>query len=145
MSEVNTEFLDKMTDQVEGAIDCEALKEAAAEAVAVIKQHIDDAIAKLDVFTPYLELLELPTDPMKVLEYLDKLVHTLIDPIIKPIAGYQMQIAAYIAAMVKLVTAIERKAESLVSCSIPLPAIPTMPSLPNLPELPTVPTAPTVP
>jgi len=121
---VNLEFIQGIKAEIEGAADCDALQEAAAKAIALIQSQIDDATDKLAEFSPYLELLTLPTDPLKVLEYLEKLVDTLIEPIIKPVLGYQLQIAAYVTALTDIVAAIEEKASSFSSCAVPTPVIP---------------------
>ena len=132
---VNLEHLDGLKAEIEGAIDCAALQAAALRALAGIQSQIDDVVAKLATFAPYLELLTLPTDPLKVLEYLEKLVNTLIEPIIKPIAGFQLQLAAYLAAFTRMVAAIQDKASSFQLCSLTIPATPAVPPLPVLPPL----------
>jgi hypothetical protein len=137
MAEVNLDHLNGLTAEIEGAIDCAALQAAALQALAGIQSQIDDITAQLAVFAPYLELLTLPTDPLKVLEYLKKLVDTLIEPIIKPIIGFQLQLVAYAAAFARLIDAIQQKAASFTTCSIALPAPPVLPVLPDLPVLQT--------
>lgn len=130
-SPVNLEFIQGIKAEIEGATDCASLQEAAAKAIAVIQDQISDATSKLEVFAPYMDLLTLPTDPLKVLGYLKKLVDTLIVPIVKPVVGYQLQIAAYTAALAEVVAAIEEKAESLQSCTVPTPVV-TPPSTPPI-------------
>lgn len=121
---VNLEFIEGVKAEIEGAADCEALQAAAAKAIALIQSQLDDATAQLAAFNPYLELLTLPTDPLKVLGYLKKLVDTLIEPIIKPVIGYQLQIAAYGAALAGIIAAIEQKAASFSSCAVQTPVVP---------------------
>lgn len=118
MSVVNVEYIDSLVAQIEAVNTCEKLQEVAAKALESLNAQLADMQAKLDEFAPLIELLTAPTDPQKVIAWIQKLIDKVIRPMTLPVAGYQAQITAQIAAVARLTTAISNKASEFTNCSI---------------------------
>ena len=118
MTIVNVEYIAALTQQIESADSCAALQQAAAEVLAAMQAQTDVISAQLEVFAPYIELLTAPTDPESVVEWIFKLIETVIRPMTVPFYTYQAQMTAQIAAVAALVAAITEKAASFPSCAV---------------------------
>lgn len=118
MSVVNVEYINSLVAQIEAVNTCEKLQEVSAKALDSLNAQLADMQEKLDELAPLTELLTAPTDPQEVIEWIQNLIDRVIQPMTLPVAGYQAQIAAQIAAVAQLTTAISNKASEFSNCSI---------------------------
>lgn len=123
MTIVNIEYIAALAQQIESADSCAALQKAAAEVLAALQSQTDAISAQLEIFAPYIELLTAPTDPESVVEWIFKLIETIIRPMTVPFYTYQAQMTAQIAAVAALVAVIAEKAASFPSCAVELPVV----------------------
>ena len=120
MTVLNTEYIAALTQQIESADSCAALQQAAATVLGAMQAQTDAIAAQLEIFAPYIELRTVPSDPQEVIEWIGKLIETLIRPITVPFYTYQAQMTAQIAAVAALLAAIINKAASFPSCTVDL-------------------------
>lgn len=118
MSAINTGYIDALIDQIESVGSCAKLQELAAKILGELNDQLTDMQDKLAEFLPLTELLTAPTDPQEVIEWIQGLIDKVIQPMTLPVAGYQAQIAAQIAAVAQLTTVISNKASEFSNCSI---------------------------
>lgn len=120
MTVVNVDYLAALTEQVQSVESCAALQKATTEVLAVMQAQTDAIRAQLEIFAPYIDLLTAPTDPTEVVEWILKLIETVIRPMTVPFYTYQAQMAAQLAAVAALVAAIAEKADRFSACVVDL-------------------------
>lgn len=120
MTVLNTEYITALTQQIESADSCTALQQAAATVLGAMQAQTEAIEEQLQVFAPYIELLTVPSDPQEVIEWIGKLIETLIRPATVPFYTYQAQMTAQVAAVAALTSAIINKAASFESCAVDL-------------------------
>lgn len=118
---INTSQYESMTERVESVKSCEQLQQVGAEIIASLNAETAAITAQFDKVAPLLALLEAPTDPSAVIDWIQGLIENLITPLALPAITFPAQIAARTVAITDLIDAINKKASEFQECSITLP------------------------
>jgi len=118
---INTEQIDSLKARVESCNTCEQLQEVTTEVMETIEAEKDAILAQISKFTPLAALLEIPTDPQKVIDWITGFINDFLKPMLTPSATYQLQLTAITAASVDLIDTINKKKDEIASCSIDFP------------------------
>lgn len=120
-SVVNTQQYDAYIDRVESVVDCKSLQEVTTGVLESIQAEEDAITSQLKNLLPLQALLDAPTTPDEVIAWIQRLITSLIQPIVSPYGTLQTQQAQIIIKKAELVEKITEKAESIGSCSIDIP------------------------
>ena len=120
-SVINTEQIDSLKARVESCNTCEQLQEVTTSVMETIDAEKDAILAQIAKFTPLAALLEIPTDPQKVIDWITGFINDFLKPMLTPSTTYQLQLAAITAASVDLIDTINKKKNEIASCSIDFP------------------------
>jgi len=118
---INTEQIDSLKARVESCNTCEQLQEVTTSVMETIEAEKDAILAQIAKFTPLAALLEVPTDPQEVIDWITGLINDFLKPMLTPSTTYQLQLAAITAASVDLIDTINKKKNEIASCSIDFP------------------------
>jgi len=118
---VNTSQYDSMKKRVESVTSCEQLNSVGTEILDSLKAETDAITEQLEKSMPLLALLDPPTSPTAVIEWIQGLIDSLITPLAKPAITYQAQIPIRAAAIADLVSTINKKASEFQECTLTLP------------------------
>lgn len=118
---INTEQIDSIKARVESCKTCEQLQEVTTEVMETIEAEKDAILAQIAKFAPLAALLEIPTDPQEVIDWITGLINDFLKPMLTPATTYQLQLVAMTAAGVELIDAINKKTNEIASCSIDFP------------------------
>jgi len=118
---INTEQIDSLKARVESCNTCEQLQEVTTSVMETIDAEKDAILAQIAKFTPLAALLEIPTDPQKVIDWITGFINDFLKPMLTPSTTYQLQLAAITAASVDLIDTINKKKNEIASCSIDFP------------------------
>lgn len=118
MSAVNTGYIDALIDQIESVGSCAKLQELAAKILGELSDQLTDMQDKLAEFLPLVDLLDAPTSPDDVVEWIQSLIDKVIRPMTIPASTYQLQITAQLAAIARLTSVINDKAAEFTDCSV---------------------------
>lgn len=113
---VNTAYFNSLTAQINAIDTCAALQAVVNTVMATLQAEIaaiEEQIASL------LPLITLPTDLGSVIAWITKLA----GPYIAAYENYIAQLAATVAAITALATAIENAASRLTHCTITIPPL----------------------
>lgn len=129
-SPINTAMFDSLIAKINAAKNAVDLTRYVNQAMAPVNAQVSYVQAEIDRLAPFLALLDPPgADPLKIVEWITKLIGVNIQPQVQAYYTYVQMIAQLTAKVAQLEAAIrsaERKFEGL---SIPLPEVPTV-SLP---------------
>ena len=120
-SVVNTQQYDAYIDRVDSVTDCKSLQEVTDSVFASITAELDAISTQLNKLLPLQALLEAPTSPDDVVEWIQGLIESLIQPLVAPYATLQLQVAAITLKIAELTQKITDKMNSIGSCSIDIP------------------------
>lgn len=118
---INTEQIDSLKARVESCNTCEQLQEVTTEVMETIEAEKDAVVAQIAKLAPVALLLEVPTDPQEVIDWITGFINDFLKPMLTPSATYQLQLTAITAASVDLVDTINKKKDEIASCSIDFP------------------------
>jgi hypothetical protein len=119
---VNTQYFTNMTDRVNGAGSCAQLQAITTELLLSLKAETDAIAAQLALLGPLAALLDPPTSPSDVIDWITSLINNVLKPLYAPFANYELQVAARTTAIAALIAAITSKASSFPSCDITFPS-----------------------
>ena len=120
-SVVNTEQIDSLKARVESCNTCEQLQEVTTSVMETIEAEKDAVLAQIDKLAPIAALIEVPTDPQEVIDWITGFINDFLKPMLTPSTTYQLQLAAITAASVDLIETINKKKNEIASCSIDFP------------------------
>lgn len=128
MPALNTEFFDAIKEQIDTVFDCADLQELANEIMSAIAAQLEGIAAQMGLLLPLQELLQLPSNPNQIIDYLDTLVNALIGPLVEPFFVYQQQVIEITAQAQEIVDLLEYKSSILGGCNggISIPVLPTV-------------------
>jgi len=118
---INTEQIDSLKARVESCNTCEQLQEVTTSVMETIEAEKDAVVAQIAKLAPVALLLEVPTDPQEVIDWITGFINDFLKPMLTPSATYQLQLTAITAASVDLVDTINKKKDEIASCSIDFP------------------------
>lgn len=120
-SVVNTEQIDSLKARVESCNTCEQLQEVTTSVMETIEAEKDAVLAQIEKLAPIAALIEVPTDPQEVIDWITGFIDDFLKPMLTPSTTYQLQLAAITAASVDLIETINKKKNEIASCSIDFP------------------------
>lgn len=120
-SVINTEQIDSLKARVESCNTCEQLQEVTTSVMETIDAEKDAVVAQIAKLAPVALLLEVPTDPQEVIDWITGFINDFLKPMLTPSATYQLQLTAITAASVDLIDTINKKKNEIASCSIDFP------------------------
>lgn len=120
-SVINTEQIDSLKARVESCNTCEQLQEVTTSVMETIEAEKDAVVAQIAKLAPVALLLEVPTDPQEVIDWITGFINDFLKPMLTPSATYQLQLTAITAASVDLIDTINKKKNEIASCSIDFP------------------------
>ena len=115
---INTEQIDSLKARVESCNTCEQLQEVTTSVIETIEAEKDAIVAQIAKLAPVALLLEVPTDPQEVIDWITGFINDFLKPMLTPSATYQLQLTAITAASVDLIDTINKKKNEIASCSI---------------------------
>ena len=118
---INTEQIDSLKARVESCNTCEQLQEVTTSVMETIEAEKDAVVAQIAKLAPVAALLDVPTDPQEVIDWITGFINDFLKPMLTPSATYQLQLTAITAASVDLVDTINKKKDEIASCSIDFP------------------------
>ena len=118
---INTEQIDSLKARVESCKTCEHLQEVTTSVMETIDAEKDAILAQIAKLTPIAALVDVPTDPQEVIDWITGFINDFLKPMLTPSATYQLQLTAITAASVDLVDTINKKKDEIASCSIDFP------------------------
>ena len=118
---INTEQIDSLKARVESCNTCEQLQEVTTSVMETIDAEKDAILAQIAKLTPIAALVDVPTDPQEVIDWITGFINDFLKPMLTPSATYQLQLTAITAASVDLVDTINKKTNEIASCSIDFP------------------------
>ena len=118
---INTEQIDSLKARVESCNTCEQLQEVTTSVIETIEAEKDAVVAQIAKLAPVALLLEVPTDPQEVIDWITGFINDFLKPMLTPSATYQLQLTAITAASIDLIDTINKKKDEIASCSIDFP------------------------
>ena len=118
---INTEQIDSLKARVESCNTCEQLQEVTTSVIETIEAEKDAVVAQIAKLAPVASLLEVPTDPQEVIDWITGFINDFLKPMLTPSTTYQLQLAAITAASIDLIDTINKKKNEIASCSIDFP------------------------
>ena len=113
----------------EAVASLQVLLDETAESIVPIKAEIAHQLEK---YSAWLILLEVPTDPTKLLKWVEKFITGYLTDLLKPALGYQLQMIQLVAKIAELTAAIANAEDRLkrqskaTHVTIPTLRIPTL-------------------
>lgn len=120
-SVINTEQIDSLKARVESCNTCEQLQEVTTSVMETIEAEKDAVVAQIAKLAPVAALLDVPTDPQEVIDWITGFINDFLKPMLTPSTTYQLQLTAITAASVDLIDTINKKKNEIASCSIDFP------------------------
>lgn len=118
---INTEQIDSLKARVESCNTCEQLQEVTTSVMETIEAEKDAVVAQIAKLAPVAALLDVPTDPQEVIDWITGFINDFLKPMLTPSATYQLQLTAITAASIDLIDTINKKKNEIASCSIDFP------------------------
>lgn len=120
MTGLNTEFLNALKEQAQGCNSCADLQEISAKILATLNTQLSAITEQLAFLEPLQDLLELPTSPADVIDWVKKLVENLIEPMLKPMLSYELQFVQLTAFIAEMTQVIQSLTANFPNCEITL-------------------------
>ena len=121
MTTINTEYYANVLKQIDEVTSCAHLQATADIVINDIKKQIDVITAQIAQIAPIAALLEAPTSPDDVVEWIKGLVDSVIKPLVAPIVTYQSQSAALVLTLGQIISKIAEKKNDFDNCEIVQP------------------------
>ncbi len=110
----NTVWMDQLADDIASVNGCAALQALVNTAMATLQAELNAIEAQIAALLP---VITIPTNLSEVIQWIENF----IAPLAAAYQTYLAQVAALVAAVAKLTTAIEKAASSFTNCSINVP------------------------
>lgn len=120
-SVINTQQYDAYIDSVNSVSDCKSLQEVVDGVFASIQAELSAISSQLNNLLPLQALIDPPTTPSEVIEWIEGLIDAVIKPLVAPYTSLQLQVAAITLKIAELTQAITDKMNSIGSCQIDIP------------------------
>lgn len=118
MTVINQDFYDNIVAQIEAIPDCITLQAQADKIIASLQEQLRQAQEQLAKVQPIAKLLDPPTSPDEVIDWINGLIESVIKPLAAPAVTYQLQIVEMVAGIARIVNALQNKADSITNCEI---------------------------
>lgn len=125
---VNPAYFDAIKEQIDTVFDCADLQELTNEVMQAIADQLNGIAAQMGLLLPLQALLQLPTNPNEIIDYLDTLVNALVGPLIEPFFVYQQQVIEIMVQVQEITDLLQYKSSILGGCGGGV----LIPSLPNV-------------
>jgi hypothetical protein len=131
---LNTAQLDNIVTRIEKLLDklqnfttdiqqfesdiCNELQQAVAQATGAIQGFIDGIENQLETLSPFFAVLQLPTNPLKILKWAAKLIVASIAPQIVAYIKLIIKISLLLSELPKILAAVEKLLPALEKCAL---------------------------
>ena len=115
---MNQDYKEGLKSKIKSCQSCGELTEVVGEITQTLQVQVDDIRDQLEKLQPYLALLEVPTSPDAVVDWVKGLIDTLIKPLTTPIIGYQLQLAEYAVLTAEITAEIADKVNAFTDCEV---------------------------
>lgn len=121
MTLINTEYYAQVIKQIDDVTSCSQLQAATNQVVTDIQKQIDVITAQVEKIAPLAALLEAPTSPDDVIEWIKGLIDGVIKPLVEPALTYESQLAALVLQLGQIINKINEKKNDFDNCEIVQP------------------------
>ena len=112
------EAINAAAEQLKNAIDCEAIEELIKDEIQSVKEMLQAKTEKIADLSPYSALLDLPSDPLDILDWAKKFVSLYLGPQVLAMIDLAMQVAATAQAITNITQAVSAAQQNLVLCAV---------------------------
>lgn len=117
MSIINQDYYNCLLEQIDKASSCAELQ-VTASVVETMQKQIDFIAEQLEKVNPLLALLEAPTSPDEIIEWIKGLIENVIKPLTAPALTYQSQTAYLVTQLALTIDKVNAKANEFTNCEI---------------------------
>lgn len=121
MTAINTEYYSNVLKQIDEVTSCAQLQATTDIVITSLQKQLDIIAAQIAQIAPIAALLEAPTSPDEVIEWIGGLIEGVIKPLVAPIVTYQSQTAALLLVLGQIINKINEKAADFTNCEIVQP------------------------
>lgn len=121
MTTINTAYYANVLKQIDDVTSCAQLQAATDKIIGDLQKQLDVIVEQLEKIAPLLALLEVPTTPDEVVEWITGLIEGLIKPLVAPALTYQSQAAALVLTLGQIINKIAEKKNDFDNCEIVQP------------------------
>ncbi len=118
MSLISVEQKDSIIRRINNVDTCSDLKEIKTEIDEFTQSVIQTATDKLQELTPLLSLLEVPTSPDEVVDWVKSFIENYLTKTLSPALKLQIEIPVTVAYIVEIGDAFIDKASEIGSCTL---------------------------
>ena len=112
------EAIDAAAEQMKNAIDCEAIEEIIKDEVQSVKEILQSKTSKIADLSPYSALLDLPSDPLDILDWAKKFVSLYLGPQVLAMIDLAIQVSQTAQAITNITIAASAAQQNLVLCAV---------------------------
>lgn len=117
----NAGYISALASQIQNVTNCAALQILVQNALSSIEALIQAEIKnQLQILEDFLPILNLPTDPLAILSWAEKLVLGTVLPQLKAYIAYAQQLIQTLQALQQLEQAIQQAEKNVIACAISL-------------------------
>ena len=112
------EAIDAAAEQMKNAIDCEAIEEIIKDEIQSVKEILQSKTSKIADLSPYSALLDLPSDPLDILDWAKKFVSLYLGPQVLAMIDLAIQVSLTAQAITNITIAASAAQQNLVLCAV---------------------------
>ena len=110
--------ISNLKEQLENCSSCAELQEAQAAVMAALNAQLAGIQSQIEKLAPLLTLLELPSDPMQILTWAQKVVNSLVMPALAPYYVYQAKLIEMTTTIAEIQSMIPDLAVKFPDCNV---------------------------
>jgi len=118
MSIINQDYYDNLLTQIDNATSCAELQATASIVIQAMREQLAVIEQQLAKVNPILELLNAPSSPDEVIDWIKGLIDNVIKPLAAPALTYESQTAFLVKQIGLTIDKIKDKANQFVNCEI---------------------------
>jgi len=118
MSIINQEYYDNLLTQIDNVSSCAELQATASIVIKTMRDQLAIIQEQLAKVNPILTLLNAPTSPDEVIDWISGLIENVIKPLAAPALTYQSQTAFLVIQIGLTIDKIKDKANQFANCEI---------------------------
>lgn len=120
---INTQYFDKLTQQINSINTCAELQIVVNQAMATFQAQITALEQQLIDLLPAQALLTVPHDLASVITWITGMINMTVGPLYQTYLTYTAQLTALLGAIANLTAAMENAATRIEHCTIVIPPI----------------------
>ena len=112
------EAIDAAAEHIRNAVNCETIEELIKDEIQSVKELLESKIKRVADLTPYGALLDLPSDPLDILDWARKFVSLYLGPQVLAAVDLAIQIALTAKAIQDIIIAVSAAQQNLLLCAV---------------------------